>query len=156
DVRGRSHERQLVERAQRNAPVANLVAEQPEVRLDAAHASREREDEERGGGALYPAYDGTLLGLSGGVCVCDVGRPSFAMVSPSKSNSTITTGSLPTTQPSWPGSLTTICGARCAITQPSGYSMWISPCTRKPTCACMQSSVPTTGFMSRDHLNPAG
>ena len=24
-----------------------------------------------------------------------------------------------------------------------GVSMWISPCARKPTCACMQRSVPT-------------
>ena len=61
---------------------------------------------------------------------------------------------LPTTQPSWPGSIATICGARCSITQPSAYSMWISPDARKPTCACMHRSVPTTGFMSTDQRNP--
>jgi len=48
------------------------------------------------------------------------------------------TGSLPTTQPRGPVD-PTICGALCSTTQPSAYSMWISPRARKPTCACMQA-----------------
>src|SRR5438105_5242070 len=34
--------------------------------------------------------------------------------------------------------------------------MWISPRARKPTWACIHRSVPTIGFMSTDHRNPAG
>lgn len=92
-----------------SATSKGLVAQQPEVRLDAANAGREREDEQRRGGAAHrassadsghSAYEGTLLGPTSAPCECDDGMPSFAMVSPSKSNSTITTGSLPTTQPS--------------------------------------------------------
>ena len=84
------------------------------------------------------------------------GMPVRLIVSRSKSNSIITTDSLPTTQPSWPGSIATTCGALNSTTQPSWYSMWISPRTRNPTWACMHSSVPTAAFMSLFQWNPAG
>jgi len=63
---------------------------------------------------------------------------------------------LATTQPSWPGSIATICRRLVLATQPSAYSMWISLAREEPTCACMQSSVPTTGFMSTAQWNPTG
>ena len=45
--------------------------------------------------------------------------PRRPIASPSKSNSMSTTCFRPTTQPSWPGSIATICGARCSTTHPS-------------------------------------
>ena len=56
-------------------------------------------------------------------CRCEAGISRRPTVSPSKSNSISTAGSFPTTQPSWPGSIETIWGARNSTTQPSGYSM---------------------------------
>jgi hypothetical protein len=56
DMRRRTDERQVVERPQRDPPVADLIAQQPEVRLDAADANREREEKQGGGGTPYPAH----------------------------------------------------------------------------------------------------
>src|SRR5258705_439213 len=44
-----------------------------------------------------------------------------------KSNSISTAGSSPTTQPSWPGSITTAWGAVNSTTQPSAYCMRMQP-----------------------------
>src|SRR6267143_6241096 len=78
------------------------------------------------------------------------------MVSLSKSNSITTAASLPTTHPSWPGSIATTCGAVNFMVQPSAYWIWTSPRTRNPTWACMHRSVPTRVFMCVDHRNPGG
>src|SRR5262249_44348123 len=79
--------------------------------------------------------------------------PKRAAVSPSKSISMSTAGSLPTTQPSCPGSIATTCGATNSAMVPSRYSTWIRPRAMKPTCACMQSGVPTFSFMWVDQRN---
>ena len=52
-------------------------------------------------------------------CECSAGIPSLRTVSRSKSNSIITAGSSPTTQPSCPGSIATACGAANSTVQPS-------------------------------------
>ena len=48
DVRGGSNQREIVERPERDGPVANLIFEQPEVVIDVPHADGQREDERRG------------------------------------------------------------------------------------------------------------
>src|SRR3984893_2484376 len=50
----------------------------------------------------------------------------------------------------------TACGAVNSKAQPSPYWPPTRPELRKPTCPCMQSSVPTTGFMWVDQRNPGG
>ena len=89
-------------------------------------------------------------------CRCAAGSPRRSTVAPSKSSSMRTAGASPITAPSCPGSIATTCGATSSRAQPSGYSIRIAPLARKPTCPCMQRSVPTSGFMSTDQRNPGG
>src|SRR5947199_6868961 len=75
-----------------------------------------------------------------------------------------TAASVPVTHASCPGSIATTCGATISNAQPSRYRPCTRPRARKPTCACMQYSVPTMGLMLRrpaeawrvdDPLHPA-
>jgi acyl-CoA synthetase (AMP-forming)/AMP-acid ligase II len=89
-------------------------------------------------------------------CRCSAGSPKRCAVSAAASNWMRTAGSRPTTQASCPGSTTTTCGAANSKTQPSPYFPWTLPEVRNPTCPCMHSSVPMSGFMWVDQRNPGG
>src|SRR5882724_11784909 len=89
--------------------------------------------------------------------------PRRLTVSLSKSNSISTTGSLPTTQPSWPGSMATISGALYSVEHPSPYSMWSrparesrraracnGPCRRSASCRPTSEIRPDRSCASRE------
>src|SRR5437870_8239370 len=67
-----------------------------------------------------------------------------------------TAASVPVTHASCPGSIATTCGATISNAQPSRYRPCTRPRARKPTCACMQYSVPTMGLMCVDQRKPGG
>src|SRR5215208_5313120 len=68
--------------------------------------------------------------------------------------STETTGSSPTTQPSWPGGMTYASPGPYSFSVPSSILIRSRPDTWYPVCSTWQLSVPAMGLTFSDHLQP--